>query len=293
MSFRLLTWNINGTSNQNNGPDQLARAIRRKRIDLAVLQEVSIGGCTLDAALQAELGAGNYTLDHWLANPTQLQRTWNGQVAQAAPDEHYAIITRRSTSTGAYRVTVNGITDPDYVNDPDIADWIDEALPNYRGAGPVTAATPPWKRRRVAPRLVDPNRYHDLGLRRPVRLAATYNGNAYRIFTWHAPQGGGNGGANFSGRDARRGYELWQRWGGGTAYPAARVVLAGDLNARSAGVLGLGEAWAQAVNPGANIHNDAVTHIYGKGVVLTPFLRNTITALAAFSDHVALVADVQ
>ena len=62
MPFRLLTWNINGTANQNNGPDQLAEVIRRHHVDLVVLQEVNVFGCTLDEALMAELGAGNYTL---------------------------------------------------------------------------------------------------------------------------------------------------------------------------------------------------------------------------------------
>ncbi|HEX8241902.1 MAG TPA: hypothetical protein VF541_00355, partial [Longimicrobium sp.] len=217
MTFRLLTWNINGTGNQNNGPDQLAECIRRNAIDLAVLQEVNVNGCTLDAALMAELGAGNYTLDYWLANPVVLERQWNGHQAQVAHEENYAIIRRRSTQLGVYRVTVNNMYDPIYTTCQNIVDWIGEtAGPNYRTLGGGGAH--PSKKRRIVPPLVDPTRYHVLGLRRPVRLDCTYNGNAYSVFTWHAPQGGGAGGPNFSGRDARRGYVLWKAWGGGSAY---------------------------------------------------------------------------
>ena len=216
---------------------------------------------------------------------------WNGQQAAAAPEENYAIIQRRSTTLNANRVTINGMYDPAYTTCAAITNWIGETGPNYRaGAG---GGGHPMKKRKIVPPLVDPTRYHALGLRRPVRLDCTFNGNPYSIFTWHAPQGGGTGGPNFSGRDARRGYSLWQDWGGGSAYHAARTVLAGDLNARSAGVLGLGEAWAQAVNPRANIHNDAVTHSYWSGVVLNEVVRNRIDNLAQYSDHVALGAEVQ
>jgi hypothetical protein len=296
MSFRILTWNINGTRNQNNGPDQLAEVIRRHRIDLAVLQEVSINGCTLGAALDTELGIGNYTLQYHRANPSLQQRTWTDpvdgttRVAQASHDENYAII-RRQRANGTYRVNVTGLTALDYLINVNVTSWIGQRAHPMRVA---PTGGPPLKKQRMSrPPLVDQNRYHHLGFRRPLLVNATYGGNAYAIFCWHAPQGGGNGGANFSGQDASSGYELWILAGGGSQYAAARVILAGDLNARHAGVAGLGEQWNQAIHPApGNIHNDQVSHIYGSGVQLNPLVRTRITNLAARSDHVALAAVV-
>jgi hypothetical protein len=46
------------------------------------------------------------------------------------------------------------------------------------------------------------------------------------------------------------------------------------------------------MSPGANIHNDRVTHIYAKGVQLQALSRPRIDALANHSDHVALAATV-
>lgn len=294
MPFRILTWNINGTSQQNQGPDQLAEVIRRHRIDLVVLQEVSIGGCTLGAALTAELGAGSYDLRYHVANPSLTQRTWNDgtatHLAAASSEEHYAII-RRQKPDGTYRVTLTSIQPPDYVNDVAVDNWVGERHPNLRAGIPVMN---PHKIRRLSrPPLIDPSRYHALGLRRPLRIQAAYHGHHHYVFCWHAPQGAGSGGPNFSGRDARPGYELWQLAGGGVAYPKTRVILAGDLNARAAGVTGLGDAWPQAVHPPTgNMHNDGVSHIYAKGVTLQRLSRRRIDALANHSDHVALAAIV-
>ncbi|HEX7239727.1 MAG TPA: endonuclease/exonuclease/phosphatase family protein [Longimicrobiaceae bacterium] len=295
MPFRLLTWNINGTSQQNNGPDQLAEVIQHHRIDLVLLQEVAVNNCTLDAALTARLGAGNYTLQYEVSNPTQQQRTWtdpatgNSHTAQPAPQERYAII-RRQRGNGTYRVTINSIQALDYVNDVNVTTWIGERHPNLRSAHPGN----PRKMQRLSrPPLVDSNRYVQLGFRRPVLVDATYHGHAYSIFTWHAPQGGGNGGANFSGQDARLGYALWIRAGGGSHHPGARVILAGDLNARVAGVTGLNQNWPYAVHPTpGNIHNDGVSHIYAKGTHIQELNRRRVRNLANHSDHVALAATV-
>jgi hypothetical protein len=295
MPFRILTWNINGTSQQNDGPDQLADVIHRHRIDMALVQEVSVNGCTLNAALTAQFGAGNYDLRYQFANPSLAQRTWTDpatlatSVAQPSAEERYAIILRQRAN-GTYRLAIQNIQALDYLNDVNVAAWVGERHATLRAAAPVMH---PGKIRRLSrPPLVDPTRFHRLGLRRPIRIKATYHGHSYYIFCWHAPQGGGNGGANFSGRDAEPGYRLWRRAGGGSQYPKARVILAGDLNARHPGIAGLGENWAQALSPGANIHNDRVTHIYANGVVLNALTRPAITALAAHSDHVALAATV-
>lgn len=294
MPFRILTWNINGTSNQNQGPDQLASVMHRHNIDLAVLQEVSIGGCTLDAALTAQFGAGNYDLRYHVANPSLHQRTWvDGTASHLAPassEEHYAII-RRPKPDGTYRITITNIQSPDYLNNVAVANWVGERHPSMRAGIPVMN---PHKVRRLSrPPLVDPIRYYALGLRRPLRIKAAYHGHRHYIFCWHAPQGSGSGGPDFSGRDARPGYELWQRAGGGVAYPHTRVILAGDLNARAAGVTGLGDVWPQAVHPPpGNMHNDGVSHIYAKGVTLQTLSRPYIDDLANYSDHVALAAIV-
>lgn len=296
MPFRILTWNINGTSQQNHGPDQLAEVIRRHNIDLVLLQEVTVAGCTLDAALTAELGAGQYDLQYYVANPTLQQRTWTDpgtgatSIAQASSQEHYAVI-RRPRADGTYRLNIANVQALDYVNNVNVAAWVGERHVSLRAALPVMN---PHKVRRLSrPPLVDPSRYQDLGLRRPLRIKATYHGHRHYIFCWHAPQGAGSGGPNFSGRDARPGYELWQRAGGGVNYPHTRVILAGDLNARQAGVAGLGENWPQAVHPPVNnMHGDGVSHIYAKGVQLQALSRPRIDALANHSDHVALAAIV-
>jgi hypothetical protein len=295
MPFRILTWNVNGTSQQNHGPDQLADVIRRHRIDLTLLQEVTVNGCTLDAALTAALGAGQYDLRFHVANPTLQQRTWADPatgavtVAQPSSEEHYAII-RRPRPDGTYRLAIQNVQPLDYLNNVNVAAWIGERHASLRAAAPVMN---PHKIRRLSrPPLVDPTRAARLGLRRPLRIKATYHGRAYYFFCWHAPQGAGSGGPNFSGRDAEPGYRLWRLAGGGSQYAHTRVILAGDLNARHAGVTGMGENWPQAMSPGANIHNDRVTHIYAKGVQLQALSRPRIDALANHSDHVALAATV-
>ncbi len=293
MPFRLLTWNINGTSQQNNGPDQLAEVIQHHRIDLVLLQEVAVNNCTLDAALTARLGAGHYTLQYQFSNPTQLQRTWTDptaghvSIAQPAPQERYAII-RRQRANGTYRVTVNAIQALDYVNDVNVINWV-----GARHQGLQSPHNPLKKRRVSVPPLIDPTRYAQLGFRRPIQIDATHNGLAYDIFCWHAPQGGGNGGANFSGRDAEPGYRLWIRAGGGSQHPGARVILAGDLNARAPGIIGMNQNWPYAVHPQhGNIHNDMVSHIYSKGIQVQELNRRRIRTLAHHSDHVALAAVV-
>ncbi|HEX8430185.1 MAG TPA: endonuclease/exonuclease/phosphatase family protein [Longimicrobium sp.] len=293
MPFRLLTWNINGTSQQNQGPDQLAEVIRHHRIDLTLLQEVSVNNCTLDAALTAELGAGNYTLQYHFANPSVHQRTWVdpqapvARVAQPASEERYAIIGRQRAN-GTYRVTINAIQALDYINNVNVTNWVGARTRGYQ-----TPHNPAKVRRLSVPPLVDPNRYVELGFRRPISIDATYNGLAYDIFCWHAPQGGGSGGANFSGRDAEPGHSLWILAGGGSHHPGARVILAGDLNARAAGIIGLNQNWPYAVHPRTpNIHNDRVSHIYAKGTHIQELSRTRIRNLANHSDHVALAAIV-
>lgn len=277
MSFRLLTWNIRGTSQQNVGPNQVAKVIRRKLIDVAVLQEVSRNGCTLGAALDAELGIGNYTLLYSLANPPLAQRRWPPPTftytAQPSTEERYAVIVRTGGRVAAAAIPAQ----PDYVANLNIANWINEPLIPYVGG----------KRKRT-PVPKDPYRRNDLALRRPLKINLTYRTATIVLYSWHAPHGGlAAGGPAYRSAYARAGHDLFYRYHG-NALPPRRSILAGDLNATHAATSGRG--WgAHIVAP-----DDNITHIYGNGVTLELIDRPSIQALKTpLSDHQALVAKVR
>lgn len=277
MSFRLLTWNIRGTSKKTVGPDQVAKVIRRKRIDVAVLQEVSRSGCTLAAALDVELGIGGYALLYSLANPPLVQRRWPPPTftytAQPSSEERYAVIVRNGGRVAAAAIPAQ----PDYVANHQIANWINEPLTPHSGS----------KRKRT-PVPKDPYRRDDLALRRPLKINLTYKTATITLYSWHAPHGGmASGGAAYRSADTRSGHDLFYRYHGG-ALPPRRSILAGDLNATHAANSGMG--WgAHVAAP-----QDDITHVYGHGVTLELIDRPSIRALKTpLSDHQALVAKVR
>lgn len=312
-TFRLLTWNVRGTSGSLQKITNLHTAMATHNIDVATLQEVSDTETAVRNILQPLTNNPRGDWQFFSEAPSLGARKLPSEVSPAPLAESRASKIVVFARPGA-AVTLGLYSELDYINcAPILASFIKvkptpapsitaapqvplkvniklggNVVSSHTIQGPAAAPAVASRRSTRTPTpTLNQDRINQLGYRRPIRVNITVGGTSVALFTWHAPQGQGSGGSNFSGMLASPAHDLFELFC--SAGLPQHAVFAGDMNCSSAA---MNSRWS------ANCASEAYekwSHIGGVGVTCTLYSHADIQALhanGADSDHGAVCADI-